>query len=244
MIGIILAGGFAKRMGELTKDKAKALLDINGKPIVQYVIEKLENIDSMNKIYISTNNRFEEDFNAFLSGLKSSKDIELIIEPTEKEEEKLGSIGGLNFVIKDKNIDDDIIVVAGDNMFEFGLKEIIDYYDEKKAPVVGLLDIVEKEKASKRLGVVEIDENNKIIGFEEKPEKPKTSLVSTAIYIFPKDSLKLISEYIESKNNPDAMGFFLTWLYKKEDVYAFVFKGRWIDIGTIKTFEEAKESFA
>ncbi|MBR9682857.1 MAG: nucleotidyltransferase family protein [Candidatus Aenigmarchaeota archaeon] len=243
MIGIILAGGFAKRMGELTQNKAKALLEINEKPIVQYVIEKMEKIDSIEKIYISTNKKFEEDFTKFLSNLQSTKSVNLVIEPAAKEEEKLGSIGGLNYVIKKNNIEDDIIVVAGDNMFEFGLKEIIDYYDEKKAPIVGLLDIIDKEKASKRLGVVEIDSDNKITGFEEKPEFPKTSLVSTAIYIFSKDSLKLISEYIESSNNPDAMGFFLTWLYEKEDIYGFIFKGTWIDIGTIKTFEEAKKSF-
>ena len=243
MIGIILAGGFAKRMGELTQDKAKALLEINGKPIVQHVIEKMEKVDSIEKIYISTNQKFEEEFNKFLSNLESTKPVTLVIEPTATEEEKLGSIGGLNYVIKENNIEDDIIVIAGDNIFEFGLEEVIDYYNEKKAPIVGLLDIIEKERASKRLGVVEIDSENKVIGFEEKPEFPKTSLISTAIYIFPKESLKLITEYIESSNNPDAMGFFLTWLYKKEDIYGFVFKGRWVDIGTIKTFEEAKKSF-
>ncbi len=240
MIGVILAGGYAKRMGKICENTAKALLIVDDKPIIEHIMEKIERID-LKKIYISTNKKFENDFREWIKKYDSKK-LELVIEPTTEEDKKLGAIGGIEFVIKRMNIDDDLMIIGGDNLFDFELTYFIDFYKENKRPLIGLHDIKNIEFA-KHLGVVELDENKKITSLEEKPENPKSTLTSTAIYMIPKESISKVSEYLNGGGNKDAIGFFFMWLHKKEPVYGFVFEKKWIDIGTPQTLEEARKSF-
>ena len=229
---ILLAGGYAKRLWPLTKDRPKSLLRIAGKPIIEYIFDGIEKIEEIKEIYLSTNRKFETNFKDWLENYRSSKEITLVIEETRDEKEKLGSIGALNFLIDRLGLKEDLLIIGGDNLFDFDLKDLIEFYRAKKKSVVLLYDMKDKEIVKGKYGVLEMDSAFKIINSEEKPKEPNSTLISTACYIFTKEDLALISDYLEAGNNPDAIGFFVSWLCKRRDIYGVIHKGLWFDIGS------------
>jgi glucose-1-phosphate thymidylyltransferase len=242
MKAIILAGGFAKRMWPLTKDKPKHLLPIADEPMLNHVLEKLKNLSELDRIYVSTNAKFEEQFNKYLSSISYEQRIELFIEDTKSEQEKLGSVGALGLLIREKEIDDDLIVIGGDNLFDFKMKDFEEFFKNKQGNIVALYDI-RSIKSATLYGVVSIDNHQRVIDFAEKPEKPKSSLVSTACYLFTQKGVKNILHYLSEGNDPDKMGHFIEWLYKNDDVFGFIFDGYWFDIGSFESYDEANEFF-
>lgn len=240
---IVLAGGFAKRMWPLTKDKPKHLLPIANKPMLEYVLEKLNNVKNINNVYISTNAIFKNEFEEFITNYKSDLNLKLIIEPTFSEQKKLGSIGALGYLIENEKIDNDTIIIGGDNIFNFNMKEVIHFFNKKKSSVIVVYDVEDLEKA-KLYGIVELDKDNKIIQFIEKPNSPKSTLAATACYLLKSCDVKNILNYINEDNPKDAMGNFISWLITKTDVYSFVHKGIWFDIGSIESYEEACKYFS
>lgn len=236
---IILAGGYAKRLWPLTKNKPKQLLSVGGRPIIEYIMENIETQKEIDKIVISTNKKFEEGFKQWLAEYKSTKDISLVIEPTFSEKNKLGSVGALGYLIEEKNIiDEELMIIGGDNLFEFDLKDLIDYYREKDGDIVALYDLKSIQKA-RNYGVAMVDENNRIIDFIEKPKNPPSTLVSTACYILSPEGIRSVLTYLDKGENPDAIGFFIKWLIKRERVFGFIFSGRWFDIGSLESLREA-----
>ncbi len=240
---VVLAGGFAKRMWPLTMDFPKSLLPVAGKPVIDHIIEKIDKIHDLDEIYVSTNKRFEDIFNKWIkdydSKKKSKKKIILVVEPALKEEEKFGSIKAIDYFIKQNKLNEDVLIIGGDNLFHFDLKDFLDFSIEKKAPTVAFYDMRDIEKVRRRFGVCVLDGNARIKEFQEKPDKPKSTLVSTCIYYFPKNSLKMISKYLKDKNNPDAPGYFITWMSERIPVYGFVSKEKWYDIGSQETYKQA-----
>lgn len=233
---IVLAGGYAKRLWPLTKDVSKPLLEVGGKPVINYVIEQLEGADEIEQIYVSTNKKFDRQFMEWLEkyGFRKTK---IVIENTNHEEEKLGAVGGLNFTIKNENIDGECLIVAGDNLFDFRIEDLISEYRKRKSPVLAVFDIQDKEKA-KLYGNVEVGNDMQITRFIEKPPEPKSTLIATCCFMIP--SASLIKEYIESGGNRDSPGFFNQWLYKQTPYYAYAFRGKWYDIGDFDSLEKAK----
>jgi len=241
---VLLAGGYAKRLWPLTKDRPKSLLPVAGKPIIEYIIDEIEKIEELKETYISTNLKFETNFKEWLNNYRSRKEIKLVIEETKSEKDKLGSIGALNFLIDRLGLSDDLLIIGGDNLFDFDLRDLIDFYRAKKNSVVLLYDMKEKERVKGKYGVLEINSDFKIINSEEKPETPKSTLISTACYIFSKEDLALLDDYLASGNNPDAIGFFLSWLCKKSDLYGLIHKGLWFDIGSFDDYARANAVYA
>ncbi len=236
---ILLAGGYAKRLWPLTKDCPKSLLPIAGKPIIEYILDGMEHIGEIEEVFLSTNRKFETKFKEWLGNYRSSKEIRLAIEETRTEEGKLGSIGALNFLIAHHGLNEDLLIIGGDNLFDFDLKELIAFYRTKKKTVVLLYDMKDKERLRRKYGVLEIDSDLKIINSEEKPENPRSTLISTACYIFTKEDLALIDDYLAAGNNPDAIGFFVSWLCKRSALYGLVHSGLWFDIGSFDDYERA-----
>jgi glucose-1-phosphate thymidylyltransferase len=241
---IVLAGGYATRMWPLTKDYPKSLLPIAGKPVIEYILDCIEKLEEIKEIFLSTNLKFENNFKKWLNKYKSSKDIKLVIEQTSEEKEKLGSIGALNFLIQHYRLNEELLIIGGDNLFDFNLKNLIEFYSDKKKSVVLLYDMKDKERVKEKYGVLELNSDLKIINSEEKPKKPESTLISTACYIFSKEDLALITEYLESGNNPDAFGFFLAWLCKRSDVFGLIHKGLWFDIGSFDDYERANTIYS
>lgn len=240
MKAILLCAGYATRLYPLTKDKPKPLLEVGEKPIIEYIIRSLEEIPELKEVFIVTNDIFFGHFEKWLENFNSAKKIKIVNDRTRSNEDRLGAVGDINFVIDKEKIDDDILVIAGDNLFELSLNDVTNLFKKKKNSVIALYDVRDTELA-KKYGIVAIDKDSKIIHFEEKPEKPKSTLASTGIYLYTKDTLKDIEEYIKKRNNADKPGSFLEWLYKRKDIYCFVSKKRWYDIGSFEQLEEARK---
>jgi len=236
---IILAGGFAKRLWPLTLHQSKILIEINGKPLLTYIMEKLDAIGGIDEIFISTNKRFEKDFENWLENNHFSKKIKLVVEPTTHEDEKFGAINAINYVVEQAKIEDDLMVLGGDNLDDLDIEEFIKFFKSKNAPITVVFDVGNRELA-KKYGIVALDKD-KIVDFVEKPEEPKSTLANTCKQIFPKSTLHLFKEYLSSGNPKDAPGYFLQWLYKKTPVYAFIFKGHWFDVGCKESLHAAEE---
>ena len=240
MKAIILAGGFAKRMWPLTRDMPKPLLPVGGRPVIEHVLDKLASLDDIKTVYITTNRRFEPNFREWLIGLEYNKEIKLVVEETRSDDEKLGSIGAMRHIVESEGIDDDLLCVAGDNIFQDSFDELVGFFRKQNTMVFGLWEM-QQSNARSKFGIASLDSSGRVVDFEEKPENPKSNLVSTGLYIVPKAMLGLITEYLEGQNNPDTFGCFISWLYSKTPVHGHVFMNRWFDIGSLETYEKANE---
>lgn len=241
---LILAAGYATRLYPLTLNKAKPLLMIAGRPAIEHIIERVEEISEIDEILVITNEKFFKQFQDWQSAFTSKKVIKVLSDKTLSEKDRLGAIGDIDFVIKREKISADLLVIAGDNLFELGLREFVDFAGRKlPAFSIGTYNLKDKE-AVKRYSQVSVDADSKIIKFEEKPRRPTATLVAKCIYFFPKDKLGLISEYINSGNPVDAPGHYISWLCGKYSVYAFTFTGMWYDIGDVEVYKRADKDFA
>lgn len=245
MKALILAAGYAVRLYPLTKKYPKPLLPVARKPIVDYIIEKLDAIDDINEIIVVTNSKFFPQFKRWSQGLKSKKRISLIDDLTRDNLGRRGAIGDMYFAITQKRLRDDLLVIGGDNLFDGGLKDFISFAKGRKPiPVIGVYNIRNRKKAS-RYGVVKLNSQGRIVDFKEKPRVSKSTLVAMCLYFFPKDKLKLIKEYLDAKKNKcDATGFYIDWLRKNTGVDGFVFDCRWFDIGDYGYYQEAQKFFS
>lgn len=244
---LLLCAGYATRLYPLTKDRPKHLLDVAGKPILEHILEKIEEVDSVDGVYIVTNAKF---FYHFLDWAKDyayrnprAKRMEVINDGTETNNDRLGALGDVLFAIKKKNISEDLLLIAADNLFGFSLEGMRKLLDQKGKTVVALTDVKEHSLA-KHYGVVEVDSNRKLVHFMEKPEHPRSTLVSTGIYLFPRSGLKLLELYIKYGYSTDKIGSFFEWLHRKEDVYCYITEEKWYDIGTPEQLEEANRHYS
>ena len=238
MKALILAAGYATRLYPLTKDRPKPLLPIAGKPILEYIMEKLEKIEGIDTIYLVTNQKFVPDFKDWLTKFQTKKRVMILNDGSTCDDNKLGAIGDIKFVLETAKFNEDLLIIAGDNLFKLDLFRFIQFFEKKKASCIALYDIEDRERARK-YGVVDIDANQRIVKFEEKPSYPSSTLIATCLYLFPKKNLNLVSTYLEEKRSSDAPGFYIQWLAKEKEVYGFVFKERWYDIGGLESLKEA-----
>ena len=239
---ILLAAGYSTRLYPLTKNFPKPLLEVGGKPVITNIIEKIEDLKEINKIYVVTNNRYYGHFVEWKTKLNTGLDIEIINDGTLHEEDKLGAIGDINLVLNSRDIDSDVLIIAGDNLFSSSLNPLCNYFKRKNENVIVLDELPTMEQA-KRYGVVDLDRDSKIISFIEKPENPKSKLITHVVYLLKKKSINKIKAYLDEGNNPDAPGYFLQWLYKKDPIYGFKVGGKYFDIGTPETLEKARKEF-
>jgi nucleoside-diphosphate-sugar epimerase/dTDP-glucose pyrophosphorylase len=238
---VILAGGSAKRLYPLTEFIPKPLLPVRGKPIISYILEKLKEIEDVGSIYLSVNKEFENHFKNYVNDF-SHHSLKISVDEMVEGMERLGSLGGLYSLIKKEGINDDIMVIGGDNLFDYDIEEFIKFFKERKSPVLACFDVKDINQA-KNFGVAEINEGKRVIGFEEKPENPKSTMVGVLCCLIPRRLLKKIPEFLEEGGHPDHFGSFIQWLHKKEDVYAFPFEGKWFDIGMVENYKKANEEY-
>jgi len=222
---LILAGGFATRLYPLTLNKAKALLEYKGRPIIDYIVDRVPQDIS---IMVNTNKNFEADFHNWQQNL--SRDVEILVEEALSDKQKLGAVGSLNFWIENKPIVQDLLVIAGDNYFEFDLAQFIASYDGKHS-LVAVYDVGDRSKAT-QFGVVQLDEH-RVVKFQEKPARPESSLVATACYIFPRRVFPHLHQYCR-QGKRDNLGSLIAYLVEQEEVHAYAFTEPWVDIGSVE----------
>ena len=243
MIVLILAAGYGTRLKALGLKKPKPLLEVNGKPLINYILEKIKKFPALEKVLVVTNDKFFKEIEGWAEKqVQFPFKITVINDGTKTPEDRLGSIGDIDFVIKQKNVKDDILVIGGDNLFDYSLDGYLEFAVSKKAVAIGLYDIGDIKQATK-FGVVATDKNGKIVSFEEKPQKPKSTLIAMCCYYLPKDSLPVVAQYLKASGKNDTAGDYIRWLSEKKEVYGFKFTGKWYDIGSIESYNEAQVAF-
>ncbi len=243
---LILAAGYATRLYPLTQNRAKPLLTVAGKPMVEWVLDNLRPIAAIDKVYVVTNEKFAPQFQEWADDYRRNKaavDFTIVNDGSTDDSNKRGAIGDIHFVLETQKIDDDLIVVAGDNLFSTSLRGFGEFCGDMQAPVTAVYDVKTRELASK-YNAIKLDQNRKIIHFEEKPEEPESTISGIALYYYPRPTLSMIKRYIAEGNNPDQPGRLIQWLYPRTPVYAWDVPGLWFDVGDLDSYEEANRVFA
>jgi len=230
---LVLAGGYATRLWPLTKDKAKPLLLVNGKPIITHVVEK---IPQEMEVYVATNNVYRKDFQKWNKTV--NRPLNLIFEKTTNNTNKLGALGAIANFIKEYGITDDLLIIGGDNYFKFEIQDFLGAY--KGNTLIAAYDLGDLEQA-KRFGVLLV-KGNKVIEFEEKPQNPKSTLINTFCCVFPSSIYPLLFELI--KTTSDNQGSFIEYLIKKTEVDAYITGDDWFDIGSFQGYMAAHQKIA
>lgn len=252
MKAIILAAGYATRLYPLTRNFPKPLLKVGGKTILDHLIDPLKQIPDIDGACLVTNHRFYGHFQnwaqARMAGARragrahTGLRIDILDDGTTSNDDRLGAVGDIRFALDAHNITDDIIVLAADNILQFPLKDFIFAYKSNPSPYV-CVRVIEDPEDRKRRGIAQLDDNNRIVTFEEKPAQPKSEWGVPPFYIYPSATLPRINAYLDGGGNPDAPGHFLEWLCNQEPVYAHKIKGTVLDIGNHDSLAAARKAF-
>jgi glucose-1-phosphate thymidylyltransferase len=243
MKALILAAGYGTRLASAFKDTPKPLIPVGNRPLIDYVVDKLADIESLSEIVVVSNNKFTPHFQKWAGARGGSVPIRIVNDGTNTPEERLGSVGDIRFVWQKEPSLQDWLIIGGDNLFDGDLSHFIDFAISKSpAMSIGAYDIKEVQAATK-FGVLGIDVNQKVISFQEKPKEPVSSLIGMCLYYFPKQTLKFLEEYLSESKAVDAAGSYIKWLSEKKNVYGFQFSGKWYDIGSVESLNEARAHF-
>jgi len=233
---LVLAAGYATRLRPLTDSVAKELLPVGGRPIVDWILDKVDEVDEVDEVHLVTNARKAPWFRDWVGGRR----VTIHDDGTTSNDDRLGAIGDIRFVLDSGALaGDDVLVIAGDNLFEFSLAEYVAFWSSKgRASAVAVRDIDSRELAAK-YAVVDLDPDGRVIGFIEKPDEPSSTLIATATYVFHHDHVALVPAYLDAGNPPDQPGRFVAWLQAREPVYGYRFHERWFDVGDSEQLLEA-----
>lgn len=242
---VILCAGFATRLYPLTKDRPKPLLSVGSKPLLDHLVEKLELISEIDEVVIITNARFKQHFLDWQKQVRFRPAIKVVNDSSMSNDDRLGAIRDLQLAVKEAQINEDVIVLAGDNLFDFPLRPFVDAALKHRPDItVGAVNLENPALVAKKYGVLQTDKAGKVVLFLEKPADPPCAQVSMGLYFFPKAKLARIDEYLMNRENPDAPGYFITWLLEHDTVRAYPFKnGIWYDIGDLNSYESANNLF-
>lgn len=242
---IILAAGYATRLYPLTLTQPKPLLPVAGKPMMEYVLDNVLPMGGIDEVFIVTNAKFAGHFERWAEKYPGRKSVALTVvnDGSTDENNRLGAIGDMHYVVQNQNVHDDLIVVAGDNLFSHSLVDFGKFCREKQAPVVGIYDVKDLELV-KKYNSLTLAPDGRITFFQEKPAQPTTTWSAIALYYYPRLVVPLIKEYIAERNNPDQPGRLVQWLFSRIPVYTWPVQGLWYDIGSKESLEEANRIFA
>jgi len=242
MKAIILAAGYATRLYPLTLNMPKALLPIGKKPIIDHIVAQMDTVEELDEIYVVSNDKFAGHFEEWAKTVQSRVPVKVLNDGTTDDSNKRGAIGDISFVIEEMKIDDDLMVIAGDNFFTYSLKDYVAFFREKDRDCV-CVKVWEDESQLSQFGIALLDWAGKVLDIEEKPAKPKSNTVVFAAYLYKKETVPMFQEYLAAGNKPDAPGNFPAWLYHKKEVYAYTFNGECYDIGTPESYHEVCEMY-
>jgi glucose-1-phosphate thymidylyltransferase len=239
MHAVVLAAGYATRLRPLTSHVAKPLLPLAGRPMLDHLADKIDEVGEVEALHVGTNSRFAPDFEAWAAGRSGRLPVRVHDDGTTSNRDRLGAIGDLRFVIERAGLEgEDLLVIAGDNLFDFSLEEYARFWRARGGSAIGVHDVGDLRLA-RQYGVVELDPEDRVVSLVEKPEEPASTLVSIAAYLFTADHAALVKAYLEEGNAPDQPGRFVVWLYPRVPVYGYRFEGDWLDIGDRSQLLEA-----
>jgi len=244
MDALILGAGYGVRLYPLTKNTPKPLLPVAGKPVIEWTLLRLNKIKELDRIFIVVNTRFYDNYVRWLADYKTTSRIVLVNDGTTSPDDRLGAVRDIQFVIDKEKIKNDLLIIAGDNLFDFSLTSFVSFY-KKYGSAIALKNLKGfDQNLVSQYGIATLDKTKRIVDFEEKPPVPKSTLAAVCLYIFPWSELNLVKEYLDSGFNPDAPGYYIQWLYKKTKLFGCEMKGKWFDIGDIDSYNKANEYYA
>jgi glucose-1-phosphate thymidylyltransferase len=232
MKAILLAAGYATRLEPLTKTVAKPLLPLAGRPMVDYIYDRIAEVPDVDAVHLVTNQKFAGAFEEWAKNHQGRLPIHVHSDGTTSNADRLGAIGDLRFTVAKAQLGgEDLLVTAGDNLFDYSLAGYVDYWRKKgEASALAIYQCPDAELV-KQYSIVELDREERITSFIEKPKNPSTTLVGTATYIYHRQHVTLLETYLAEGNSPDQPGNFVAWLHKRVPVYGYRFSGGWFDIG-------------
>lgn len=242
---LILAAGYGTRLYPLVTNTPKPLLMVADKPLINHIVDKLIGLPGLDELLVVSNQKFYNHFLQWAQELQKTfpLPIRVINDKTTTPENRLGSVGDIHFAIKEASISTDLFVIGGDNLFDYQLNDFVAFAQKKPTAVsIGLYDIHNLKDAT-MYGVVELGAEGKLVSFQEKPAQPKSTLISMCCYYIPKATLSDLEQYTQVSKKMDKAGEFIQWLCKEKEVCGFKFSGKWYDIGSIESYQEAQEKF-
>jgi glucose-1-phosphate thymidylyltransferase len=234
---VILAAGYATRLRPLTDDVPKHLLPVGDRPMLDWVLDRVREVEAVDAIHLVTNSRFAPAFARWAG----EHGVSVHDDGTTSNEDRLGAVGDLRLVIEEAGLEDEeLVVLAGDNLFEFSLPGFVEWWRAKPQPAtaVPLHDVGDLELAT-HYGIADTGDDDRVVRFVEKPSDPPSTLASTLIYLVPPEHVRLVRTYLDEGQSPDNAGSFLGWLAAREPVYGYRFEGTWYDVGNHAQLLEA-----
>jgi glucose-1-phosphate thymidylyltransferase len=225
---IVLAAGYATRLRPLTDTWAKELLPIGGRPIIDHILDRVEEVDEVDAVHVVTNAR---KASAFEEWALRRGGVTVHDDGTSTNDDRLGAIGDLQLVVDRERLDDDLLVIAGDNLFDFSLVDYVRFWRTKGvASAIAVRDVGSRDLAS-RYGIVALDDSERVVEFVEKPADPPSTLAAIATYVYHREHVPLVRAYLEEGNAADQPGRLVQWLHRRRPVYGWTFTGAWFDVG-------------
>jgi glucose-1-phosphate thymidylyltransferase len=242
---LILAAGYATRLRPLTDSIPKMLLPLAGRPMLDYLLDRIREVGEIDETHVVTNAQFAPAFRDWAQTLQQTvarSELAPVVvhdDGTTSNEDRLGAIGDMAFTIERGGLEgEDLLVVAGDNLIGYSLPGFVDFWRAKGGSAIALHEVAGRELLT-QYGVVEVDDEDRVVGFEEKPAEPRSNLAATAAYLYRAEDLELLSRYLEEGNPPDAPGNFAAWLHTRTPLYGYRFSGEWKDIGDLGQLRDA-----
>ena len=237
---LILAAGYATRLYPLTENFPKPLLEVGGKTILDWLIDDVDTLGAIDEYVVISNHKFAHHFEAWAK--EKNQKITVLDDGTESNETRLGAVKDIAFAINTLSLDDDMLVVAGDNLLDFTLTSFVSYAQKKNASCI--MRYYEGETARlQKCGVVEIDENDRILGMEEKPKEPRSNWCCPPFYFYTRADARLVEDGIRAGCGTDAPGSYIAWLASVSPVYAMEMPGKRYDIGNLESYRAVQENY-
>lgn len=236
MKAVLLAAGYGTRLRPLTADRPKHLLPVGRRPMLDWILDSVREVEDVDAVHLVTNHRFAGNFEEWAA----SREVVVHDDGTSSNEDRLGAVGDLRLVIEAAGLRDDELLVLGDDLLELSLPNFVDWWRSKPQPAsaVPLHDVGDLELAT-HYGIATTDADDRIVHFIEKPSDPPSTLAATVAYLLPPSHVRLVATYLDEGQSPDNAGGFLGWLAHREYVYGYRFDGYWYDIGNHTQLLEA-----
>lgn len=237
---LVLAAGYATRLYPLTENFPKPLLEVGGKTILDWLIDDIDTLAAVDEYVVISNHKFADRFSAWAKTKKQK--IIVLDDGTASNDTRLGAVKDIQFAIDELMIDDDALVIAGDNLLDFSLTEFVKYAKAKNTTSVMRYYEPDPKKLSKS-GVLVIDQNDLVIEMQEKPEHPRSNWCCPPFYYYVSNDLKKISQGIADGCGTDAPGSMIAWLSQNAAVHAMEMPGKRYDIGTLENYEHISQTY-
>lgn len=237
---LILAAGYATRLYPLTENFPKPLLKVGDKTILDWLVDDIDKSCEVDEYIVISNHKFANHFEKWAA--EKSQKITVVDDGTSTNETRLGAVKDIQFAIEKRQIDSDVLVIAGDNVLDFSLTKFIAYAKQKQTSCI--MRYFEKdEKKLQKSGVVCVDETDKITSMEEKPSSPKSNWACPPFYYYTKEDTRLVKKGIEAGCGTDAPGSYIAWLCKETDVHAMEMPGSRYDIGNLESYKKVQKDY-